>query len=130
MALRAVSLLAGEQSDQAETTDEEEAWVNPMYWDLELAQHSSWYTVHAVSRPGMLLCGRVKDQNYEFVVNPRDSHPVCRICRARVRGSVEQARQNVPQESSDEQDEDEDENPESETPQREASPASSSGDRA
>ena len=130
VALRAVSLLTGEQSDQSETTDEEEAWVNPMYWDFELAQHSSWYTVHAVSRPGMLLCGRVKDKSYEFVVNPRDSHPVCRICRARVRGSVEQARQIVQQENSDAQDEDEDETLGSGTPRRVASPSSSSEDRA
>ena len=90
--LRAVSLLQGDLSDGSETTDAEEAWVNPMYWDLGLARHTSWFTVHAVVTRNLLLCGRAMDSNYESVVNPPDSHPVCRVCRARVRGRVEQAR--------------------------------------
>ena len=63
-----------------------------MYWDLGLARHTSWYIVHAVVARNILLCGRAMDSNYESVVNPPDSHPVCRVCRARVRGRVEQAR--------------------------------------
>ena len=91
VAHQAVSLLCGELSDRSETTDEDEAWVNPMYWDLCLARHVSWYTIHAVASPGLLLCGRAMDAAYESVVNPPDSHPVCKVCRARVRGRVEDA---------------------------------------
>ena len=90
--IRAVALLPGDRSDNSETTDAEEAWVNPMYWDLGLARHRSWFTVRAVITQDMLLCGRVLDSSYERVVNPPDSFPVCRVCRARIRGRVENAR--------------------------------------
>ena len=89
VALHAVALLSGEQSDRSETIDEDEAWVNPMYWDFGLVRHMSWYTIHAVASPGLLLCGRAIDSTYESVVNPPYSHPVCKVCRARVRGRVE-----------------------------------------
>ena len=95
-----------------------------MYWDLEVARHSSWYTVHAVSAPGLLLCGRARDTNYESVVNPPDSHPVCRVCRARIRGRVEQARQISRHVDSDPPEEDADE-----TSECEGSEAQSRGTR-
>ena len=63
-----------------------------MYWDFGLARHVAWFTVHAVAGGDRLLCGRAMDRNFESVVNPPDAHPVCRVCRARVRGRVEEAR--------------------------------------
>ena len=90
--LGAAALVKGDASDASDTTDEEEAWVNPMYWDFGLARHAAWFTVHAVAGNDRLLCGRVIDQNFERIVNPPDAYPVCRVCRARVRGRVEEAR--------------------------------------
>ena len=95
-AIGAATLLRGEASDATETTDAEEAWVNPMYWDFGLARHVSWFTVHAVEGDRRLLCGRVMDHNFESVVNPPSAYPVCRVCRARVRGRVEAAQQSPP----------------------------------
>ena len=69
-----------------------------MYWDFGLARHVSWFIVHAVEGDRRLLCGRVMDHNFERVVNPPAAYPVCRICRARVRGRVEAARQSPPAE--------------------------------
>ena len=91
-------MIRGEASDATETTDAEEAWVDPMYWDFGLARHVSWFTVHAVESDRRLLCGRVMDHNFENVVNPPSAYPVCRVCRARVRGRVEAARQSPPAE--------------------------------
>ena len=82
----------GRSFGASDTTDEEEAWVNPMFWDFQLARHKAWFTIHAVENDQRLLCGRVLDQGFERVVNPPDALPVCRVCRARVRGRVEVAR--------------------------------------
>ena len=90
--LAAVSLLKGEVTDASETIDDEEKWVNPMYWDCPLARHASWFTVHAVVALDRLLCGRVKDGAFESIVNPPAAHPVCKVCRASVRGAVERRR--------------------------------------
>ena len=106
--LQAVALLSGEVSDRSDTTDDDEAWVNPMYWDFGLVRHTSWYTIHAVASPGLLLCGRSMCAAFESVVNPPDSHPVCKVCRARVRGRVENYGQRERNETNSEQDPDTD----------------------
>ena len=90
--LGAAALIGAEPSEASDTTDEEEAWVNPMFWDFQLARHKAWFTIHAVENNQRLLCGRPLDQGFERVVNPPDALPVCRFCRARVRGRVEAAR--------------------------------------
>ena len=93
VAVEALATNVPQDADEpADTTDEEALWTDPNAWDHSLCMHQVYFTVHARQPPGVLLCSRADEGQFQSVVNASSAWPVCRVCTAKVRAQVQAGR--------------------------------------